>query len=235
MRLEELFKNLGYLAASFGSQMRDNAGAGVPLEELDLTGPAPQKISLCSAAQLVVSEGEVFRVDVEPGGAAPEVRFALAEGRLGVSGGDAETIVRVTLPAPRKLAIAGSGNMKAEKLARDGKVSIAGSGRLEVASVEGGRVKVSIAGSGRLAIDGQADELDLSIAGSGSCDAEGLVVEKASVHVAGSGDAIFTCNGEVAAHLMGSGNVIVRGSARCSVHSMGSGTVTCERERESAD
>jgi hypothetical protein len=235
MRLDELFRNLGYIAASFGAQMRDGACEGVPLEELDLTGPPPSKIALCGPAQVVLSKGKVFRVDVEPGASGQDVRFALAEERLAISGGDGDTVVRITLPAPRKLTIAGSGNMTAEKLARDGKVSIAGSGRLEVAAVEGGRVKVSIAGSGRLALDGQADELDLSIAGSGSCDAEGLAVEKASVHIAGSGDAIFTCHGEVTAHLMGSGNVIVRGSARCSVHSMGSGTVTCEREREAAD
>ncbi len=235
MRLDELFRNLGYLAASIGSQMRDSAFDGVRLEDLDLTGPAPHTVSLLGPAQIVLSEGEVFRINVEPGYASEPVLFSLHDGRLGVGGGDTETVVRITTPAPRKLAVAGSGRMTAEKLAPDGEVSIAGSGRLEVAAAEGGRLKIDIAGSGRLAIDGHVDELELSIAGSGSCDAEGLMVGKAAVHVAGSGDAIFACNGDVAAHLMGSGNVIVRGSARCSVHSMGSGTVTCERERETAD
>jgi len=235
MRLDELFKNLGYIAASIGSQVRDSACEGVPLEDLDLTAPPPQKVALLGPARLVLSEGEVFRVDVEPGPDAPQVLFSLHDDRLGVSGGGGDTVVRLTLPAPRKLTVAGSGRMSAEKLAPGGKVSIAGSGRLELASVEGGRLKIDIAGSGRIAVDGRADELELSIAGSGSCDAEGLVVDKAAVHIAGSGDAIFTCNGEVAAHLMGSGNLIVRGSARCSVKSMGSGTVTCEREKEAAD
>lgn len=235
MRLDELFKNLGYIAATIGSQMRDTAFQGIPLEELDLTGPAPHKIALLGPAQVVVTQGEVFRVDVEPGSGIEPVLFTQSEGRLGIGGGDTETIVRVAMPAPRKLALAGSGRMTVEKLASDGKVSIAGSGRLEVAAVEGGRLGVSIAGSGRLAVDGQVDELDLSIAGSGSCDAEGLLAGKVAVHVAGSGDAIFTCNGEVVAHLMGSGNVIVIGSARCNVHSMGSGTLTCERDREAAD
>lgn len=234
MRLDELFRNLGYLAGSLRVNLHE-ACEGVPLEELDLTGPPPEKISHCGAAQVVVSEGPEFKVVVEPSPGAADVRFALNENRLAISGGDGETVVNLALPAPRKLSIAGSGRICAAKLARDGKISIAGSGRLEVAAVEGGRVKVSLAGSGRAAIDGRADELDLSIAGSGSCDAEGLLVDNATVHIAGSGDAIFACNGEVAAHLMGSGNVIVRGSARCSVHSMGSGTVTCERSREAAN
>lgn len=235
MRLDELFKNLGYIAGTIGSQVRDGAFQGVPLEELDLTGPAPTHVSLLGPAQVLLGEGEVFRVEVEPGAGGEDVRFRLAEERLSIAGGDRETVVRIALPAASKLAVAGSGRMSAEKLAKDGEVSIAGSGRLEIAQVDGGKLKVSIAGSGRLAADGRADALELSIAGSGSCDAEGLVAEEASVHIAGSGDAIFTCNGEVAAHLMGSGNVIVRGSARCSVHSMGSGTVICERDKETTD
>jgi len=234
MRLDELFRNLGYLAGSLRVNIHEGCD-GVPLEELDLSGPAPEKIAHCGPSQVVVSEGPEFGVEVEPSPGAADVRFALAENRLAISGGDHDTVVNLTLPAPRKVSIAGSGRITAAKLARDGKLSITGSGRLEVAAVEGGRVKVSLAGSGRAAIDGRADELDLSIAGSGSCDAEGLRVDRATVHIAGSGDAIFACNGEVSAHLMGSGNVIVRGSARCSVHSMGSGTVTCELDRETVD
>jgi hypothetical protein len=234
MRLEELFQNLGQIAGTFAAQMRDASVAGVPLEELDLTGTPPTKLGLTGPGHVAIKVGPVFRVEAE-GEARGEVRFALSEERLTISGGDSSVFVTVTAPAPRKLAVAGSGRMLAERLAHDGKVAVAGSGRLEVSEVDGGEIKVSIAGSGRLTIDGKADELDLSIAGSGSCDGEGLMVGKAAVHIAGSGDAIFGCDGEVSASLMGSGNVIVRGSARCSVHSMGSGTLTCERATEAAD
>ncbi len=234
MRLDELFRNLGTIAGTIGAQMRE-AFEGVPLEELDLTGPPPREVSLRGPAQVVLSEGDSLAIDIEAGPDEDEVRFLLDEDRLAIAGGGRETVVRVTTPAPAKLATCGSGRMTAARLARDGEISIAGSGRLEVAGVEGGRLKINIAGSGRLAVDGRAEALELSIAGSGSCDADGLAVERAAVHIAGSGDAIFACNGEVEAHLMGSGNVIVRGSARCSVHSVGSGSVTCEREREAAD
>jgi hypothetical protein len=233
MRLEELFQNLGQMAGTFASQIRD-ATSGVSLEELDLTAAPPAKIALAGPGQVAVKDGLVFRVEAE-GDARDALRFALHEGRLTIAGGDQATFVTVTCPAPRKLAVAGSGRILAERLARDGKVSVAGSGRMELADVEGGAIKVSIAGNGRLTIDGRAEALDLSIAGSGSCDGEGLTVEKAAVHIAGSGDAIFGCDGEVEASLMGSGNVIVRGSARCSVHSMGSGTLVCEREKDRTD
>jgi hypothetical protein len=235
MRLDELFKNLGYIAGTIGTQMRHGAFEGVPLEELDLTGPVPDQVALLGPAQVVLSKGKVLRIDVEAGDTSEPVRFKLDEERLAIAGGDRDTVVRISIPPRSKLSVAGSGRITADKLATDGVVSIAGSGRVEVAAVDGGRFKANIAGSGRLTADGHADEFELSIAGSGSCDAEGLMADKASVHIAGSGDAIFACNGEVEAHLMGSGNVIVRGSARCSVHSMGSGTITCERDKESAD
>lgn len=233
MRLDELFKNLGYIAGTIGEQMRE-AYDGVPLGELDRAGPPPHAIKLRGPAQVVLSEGEALAIDVEAGPDAEEPLFALDDGQLRISGGR-DAVVRLTMPAPRKLSVAGSGRVSAAKLALDGEIAVAGSGRVEVAAVEGGRITASLAGSGRAALDGQADHLELSIAGSGSCDAEGLMAESATVNIAGSGDAIFACNGEVSAHLMGSGNVIVRGSARCSVHSVGSGTVTCERGRESVD
>jgi putative autotransporter adhesin-like protein len=233
MRFEELFENLGHLAGTFASQMRHAVVQGVPLAELDLTGTAPSGVALIGPTKVEVRTGEVFRVEIE-GPAGDDVRFAPSEDRLGISGGDHDTVVRVTLPTIRKLELAGSGRMSADGLARDGEISLAGSGRLELAAVGGGRLSIKLAGSARLTLDGHADELELSIAGSGSCDGEGLTVGKAAVHIAGSGDAIFACNGEVSASLMGSGNVIVRGSARCSVNSMGSGTLVCERDKERA-
>src|SRR5688500_4238704 len=117
MRLDDLFRNLGYLAATIGSQVRDCAFQGVPLEELDLTGPPPHEISLLGPARLELSEGEVFRIDVQSELGAEPVLFGLDAERLAVSGGDRETIVRVTLPAPRRLAVAGSGRMTVPKLA----------------------------------------------------------------------------------------------------------------------
>jgi hypothetical protein len=233
MRLDELFKNLGYVAGTIGAQLREGFD-GVPLAELDLAGPPPREIKLRGAAQVVLSDGESLAIEVEADDDSEEALFALHDDQLRVTGGRG-TVVRITVPAPAKLAVAGSGRMTAARLAHDGEIAIAGSGRIELAALGGGRIKASLAGSGRVAIDGHAEHLELSIAGSGSCDAEGLLVEGATIHIAGSGDAIFACNGDVAAHLMGSGNVIVRGAARCSVHSVGSGTVTCERARESAD
>ncbi|MEO6040747.1 MAG: DUF2807 domain-containing protein [Croceibacterium sp.] len=229
MRFDDLFRNLGFIAGNVATHLRDAAATGVPLAELDLTGPAPHAVALAGPGHVVVNVGDDFLIEVDEGPGREDLRFALSDGRLGLSGGDGGTRVRITLPAPLSLAVTGSGRMESAALAPDGEVSVAGSGRLEIGAVGGGRLAVHIAGSGRLTLDGRADTLELAIAGSGSCDGEGLMVHGATVNLAGSGDAIFACDGEVTASLLGSGNVIVRGSARCSVSSIGSGTLVCER------
>src|SRR5688572_5084985 len=139
MRLDELFRNLGHIAGTIGAQIRE-AHDGVPLAELDLTGLPPSEVALRGSGQVVLAEGEAFAIEVDGAADAEEVRFTLDSGRLGVCGGR-DTIVQVTLPAPHKLSIAGSGRMSAARLGRDGEISIAGSGRLEVAAVDGGRIR----------------------------------------------------------------------------------------------
>ena len=111
MRFDELFKNLGYIAGTFASQMRQ-AAEGLPLAELDLTGPAPRAVTLTGPSHVEVKAGEVFRIEVD-GPAREDVRFVLGEERLGVTGGDAETTVRVVVPELRRLSLAGSGRMTA--------------------------------------------------------------------------------------------------------------------------
>src|SRR5688572_23641775 len=108
MRLDELFRNLGHIAGTIGAQMRESC-EGVALEELDLTGAPPRQVALCGPAQVVLSEGEIFRIDVASAPGGDEVRFMLGEERLRIAGGDRDTVVRVTLPAPGKLSVAGSG------------------------------------------------------------------------------------------------------------------------------
>src|SRR5690606_30488306 len=119
MRLDELFKNLGSIAGTIGAQMRD-AVEGVPLEEIDLTGPPPREVTLSGPARVVLSEGDVFRIDVDAGSTGEEVRFALNGERLRIAGGDSDSVVHISLPTPSKLAVAGSGRMTAARLARDG-------------------------------------------------------------------------------------------------------------------
>ena len=68
-------------------------------------------------------------------------------------------------------------------------MSLAGSGRAAVDSLNADSAHVSIDGSGSVTAAGRIDSLDVSVAGSGRLSAAKLESQKAKVAVAGSGRA----------------------------------------------
>ena len=251
MRLNRFLKTMGPLAAlvAMGAlagcdKVHFNVGEeGVPLAELDLGGTPPDSVALLGPDTVIVSEGADFTITVDgEGPVAERMRFKLDGGTLGIlregdnwseEGGIAT--VRVTMPPPNSLSLAGSGTMVVAAVSDTPQANIAGSGTLELPNVAAGTMTVNIAGSGTLNAAGTADRLNLNVMGSGSAAMAGLKVESASVNIAGSGDATFSSDGSVDANIVGSGDVTVRGSARCKVNSVGSGSLVCERESESTD
>lgn len=255
MRADRFLKTMGPLAALVALGALTGCGSrwgegseGVPLAELDLSGTPPHAVALFGPDTVTITQGAQFAVTVEGAADATErLRFTLEDGTLGVgregsgwggwTGGpdsDETATVRITMPAPRTLSMAGSGRMTSDAVAKAAEISIAGSGMIETPRIDVDSLEVSIAGSGSYAAGGQARKLDLSIAGSGNGEMAALRAERAEVNIAGSGDAVFASDGEVEANLIGSGDVTVRGSARCKVNSVGSGSLVCEREAEPA-
>lgn len=213
---------------------------GVPLSELDMSGDAPSEVVMGGPDTVIITEGDDFAISLQGSDEAKEhVRFKLDGDMLAIMrdnmnwDGEGATI-NVTMPAPRKLVIAGSGDMATSTLADQAEVTIAGSGTLSALDIAVDSLDITIAGSGRITAGGTAESLDLDIAGSGTADLGGLKVERADVTIAGSGDATFASDGDVDANIVGSGSVTVRGSARCTVQAVGSGTLTCERGEEEA-
>lgn len=215
-------------------EMRVGNSDGVPLAELDRSGPAPTKLVLAGPDTVIVTDGEELDIDVSGDPEAVDaLRFTLDEGTLGImrdkSGwkNDNRATVRVTMPSPSSITLAGSGTIEAASLTGNADLTIAGSGTLRTTRVAAENLDVTIAGSGTLVADGSADALDLTVAGSGSADMAGLKVSEADISIAGSGEAEFASDGEVEANIMGSGTVTVHSRANCTVQSMGSGSLRC--------
>ena len=136
--------------------------------------------------------------------------------------------VYVTAPSLRGAEVAGSGDMKVDKVqSEDFAASIAGSGELEIASLTAKATNFSIAGSGGVSAAGSADSTDISIAGSGDVRAAGLQVKRAKVSIAGSGNVEAKAMETADISIMGSGDVVITGGAKCNVSKMGSGEARC--------
>lgn len=221
-----------------GGKFRFNGREGVALADLDMAADAPHAVVLASGDQVVIEQGADFAITLQgDDDAKGRVRFALEDGALFImhDGSDSapqadagRATVTVTMPAPDKLTIAGSGQITAKALADTAEIVIAGSGRIIAPALAVQQLDLSIAGSGQFEADGTAALLDLTVAGSGNASMAELLVDTAKVSIAGSGNVVFACDGAVKAHLMGSGMVTVRGAARCKVQSVGSGCLVCE-------
>ncbi|TMM48182.1 head GIN domain-containing protein [Qipengyuania marisflavi] len=241
--LKTLFKAIGPVAALAAGVMVagcDNMNIqigdsdGVPLAELDMSGPAPTKLVLAGPDTVIVTDGAELDINVSGDDDAVEaMRFSLDDGTLAImrEKGDwknrAQATVRVTMPAAESVTLAGSGTIEAASLSGDADITIAGSGTMRAAKVDAKDLAVTIAGSGSLEASGKARALELTIAGSGEADMADLKADMAEVTIAGSGDASFASDGDVDASIMGSGSVTVIGRANCTVSSMGSGSLNC--------
>jgi hypothetical protein len=232
----------GSLAGCDRANVNFNGEEGKELADLDLTGDAPSEVNLLGPDTVDIRDGEKLAIQVEGSDEAKErMRFVLKDGSLGIlrqngTWGDNQTAtVIVTMPAPAKLNVAGSGRMTAASVSDQPEINVAGSGTLELASVNAKKLGINIAGSGSLKAAGATDKLELNLMGSGSADLSALKVGSAEVNVAGSGDATFASDGDVNANIMGSGDVTVKGRARCKVHTIGSGSLVCESGSEEAD
>jgi hypothetical protein len=225
------------LGACSGATVEINGMKGVPLAQLDLSAKAPEEITLLGPDTVNIVQGEKLAITVEgKQDAKDRLRFVLKDGKLAIGregwkigGSDDLATIQVTVPAAKRLVMAGSGTMHADALRGEtASVSIAGSGDIAVPVIETQDLKVEVIGSGDLTAGGKAKSLKISVAGSGSANLAGLTVEEAKVEIAGSGDASFASDGQVKADIMGSGSVKVKGRAQCKVNAMGSGTLTCE-------
>lgn len=207
---------------------------GVALSELDMSGDAPTSVTLAGPDRVVITEGDTLEItldgDAEAGAA---LRFDRDGDRLTIArdqkeyDGRGTAIVRMRMPAPSHLAIAGSGNIEAASMASDAEIEIAGSGGIEVASIEAEELDVDIAGSGNVTAAGSAAKLSVEIAGSGNVRLEELNADDVSIEIAGSGNVRVASNGTVDADIAGSGDILVTGTATCSVQSAGAGSLTC--------
>lgn len=219
------------LSACNGSDITINGQKGVPLAELDKSSPAPTELVLSSGDDVILTEGENFDLTVE-GAATDSLRFVRDDEVIGITredgwSGRGKATIRITMPPPAEVVIAGSGTVRAQSLASTASINIGGSGTVEFATVAAEKLEVNIGGSGRVKGAGTAKRLEIAIGGSGDVDLAGLKADTAEVSIGGAGDVAFASDGSVEANIAGAGDVKVTGNAKCTVNAFGSGTLTC--------
>jgi hypothetical protein len=142
--------------------------------------------------------------------------------------GRARATVYVTVPALRAASVAGSGDLRVDRVTGSAFAgSVAGSGNLAIGELRTGSATLTSAGSGNIDVAGAVDQLQANTAGSGNIDARALRARSARVSAVGSGNVEAQASQQADVVSVGSGNAIVIGAAQCRVHARGSGEAKC--------
>jgi hypothetical protein len=221
--------SMGEAGESKGKQGARDFPVGT-FDRISLTG-SPNVIVTVGGAPSVRAEGdsaliEKLEIKVENG----ILRIGQRRGKWSTGWGKSHGAVTIRVSAPSLAAaeIAGSGDMKIDKVEGDEFAGeIAGSGEIQLASLRARNASFSIAGSGGVTATGSAETASFEIAGSGGVRAAGLQVKRAKVSIAGSGNVETRAVESANVDIMGSGDVVVTGGGKCSVNKMGSGDVRC--------
>lgn len=217
--------------AGCDSQMEINGQKGVPLAEVELAGPPPEEVVLASGDKVIVTDGTTFTIKVE-GKDTESLRFVRDERTIGVTredgwSGDSTATIRITMPPPSQLVIAGAGTIEAQSLAAEADISIGGAGTVLFGKAAADKLGINIGGNGLVKGAGTAKVLEVVIGGNGDVELAGLKADTAEVSIGGSGDVAFASDGTVEANIAGSGDVNVAGNAKCTINAFGSGSLTC--------
>ncbi|HMG47115.1 MAG TPA: head GIN domain-containing protein [Allosphingosinicella sp.] len=202
-----------------------------PFDRIALAGSTDVVVAV-GGAPSIRAEGDAETLDrlevtVEGG----QLRIGLREGSRGWFrwGSHRGVTVHVTMPALAAASIAGSGDMRIDRVegARFAG-SVTGSGDMNVGALAVGEADFSVTGSGDIRAAGRSQRASATVVGSGDLRLGGLETANATLSVAGSGDIGIRATETAAIELRGSGDVTVAGPAHCTISKSGSGDVHCE-------
>ena len=193
-----------------------------------LAGPHNVVVQVGPAAS-VRAEGpakEIERLEIEVAGS--DLRIGTKKGSWGFGSKRKPVTIYVTTPSLAGAEVAGSGDMRIDKVAGERFVAeTAGSGDISIGSLRVSDAGFSIAGSGGIRAAGSANRAKVEVAGSGNVDLAGFEARTATVSILGSGNVSARARDTADVSIMGSGDVTLGGSAKCTVSKMGSGRVRC--------
>lgn len=208
---------------------RDMPVAGA-FDRIALAG-SPDVVVTVGAAASVRAEGEADQLDrLEITNVDGQLQIGLRDtsGSWFSWGHHRGVTVHVTLPALAGASIAGSGDMRIDRVQGPAfAASVTGSGDMAIANLTADTASFTVTGSGDITAAGHARQATASVTGSGDLRLAQLETQAATVALAGSGDIGIRATQTAAVELRGSGDITVAGPAHCTISKSGSGDVRC--------
>lgn len=106
------------------------------------------------------------------------------------------------------------------------RVSVSGSGKINVADFDGENLEFDISGSGQIKVVGVTHSVSVDVSGSGSADLTELVSQTADIRISGSGKAKVNASEQLNVSISGSGRVDYIGNPKVKKRIAGSGRIS---------
>ncbi len=107
------------------------------------------------------------------------------------------------------------------------RVTLSGSGHLNVGAMMGPDLAIDLPGSGDITVEGGANNVNINLSGSGNVQCSGLKAKSAKVTLSGSGNATVYASETLDANISGSGTIHYDGNpAQITKSITGSGSIT---------
>ena len=125
-----------------------------------------------------------------------------------------------------KISVAGSGAVDVNQLRVESlKINVGGSGSINLRDLRSEALTVALGGSGGLSASGNVERVQVSIGGSGQVRAERLAARAVTVSIGGSGQATVWASKSLHVSVAGSGDIAYYGDPQISKSIMGSGSI----------
>ena len=208
------------ISRDFAVAAFDRIAAAGPHHVIVHVGGAPSLRAEGNSKQI-----ERLEIKVEDG----ELRIGLRDKKgFSWSSNRQALTIHVTAPALRGAAVAGSGDIKVDKVeTKSFAASIGGSGNIDLPAMKVEEAAFAIGGSGNIRAAGTAGSSTASIGGSGNLDLRALEARRTNVSIAGSGNVSARATEAAEISIVGSGDATVAGGAKCTINKMGPGSARC--------
>lgn len=125
-----------------------------------------------------------------------------------------------------KISVAGSGAVEVNQLRVESlKINVGGSGSINLRDLRSEALMVALGGSGGLTASGNVERVQVSIGGSGQVRAERLAARAVTVSIGGSGQATVWASKSLHVSVAGSGDIAYYGDPAVTKSMVGSGSI----------
>lgn len=153
------------------------------------------------------------------------IGIGVADLRLVRVGGTGEAEITGMAGSELRLAVAGSGQIRATGTAVHGRCEVSGTGRIDVSGMAARELQLITSGSGRIRVAGTAAAVVCEVSGAGAIDSAQLAAETVVATVSGSGAITTTPIAELDARISGSGTITYAGRPQVRSRISGAGTL----------